>query len=80
MERKRDLIISWQYVSLAMNQGAIKRGLTVCCFVQKFASTKMCLSSEISDDGCHEMSFFIRNISNSDKNTPSSFNILVIVK
>ena len=29
MERERDLIISWQYESLAMNQGAIKQGLTV---------------------------------------------------
>jgi hypothetical protein len=29
MERKRDLIISWQYESLAMNQGAIKQGLIV---------------------------------------------------
>ena len=28
MERKRDLIISWQYESLAMNQGAIKQGFT----------------------------------------------------
>ena len=70
MERKRDLIISWRYVSLAMNRGAIKRGFTVCCFVQKFVSTTICLSSEISDDGCHEMSFFIRNISNSDNLLP----------
>ena len=29
MERKRDLIISWRYASLAMNWGAIKRGFTV---------------------------------------------------
>ena len=29
MERKRDLIISWRYASLAMNRGAIKRGFTV---------------------------------------------------
>jgi hypothetical protein len=29
MERKRDLIISWRYVSLAMNRGAIKQGFTV---------------------------------------------------
>ena len=29
MERKRDLTISWRYESLAMNQGAIKRGFTV---------------------------------------------------
>jgi len=33
MERKRDLIISWRYASLAMNRGAIKQGFTVldCC-------------------------------------------------
>ena len=29
MERKRDLIISWRYVSLAMNRGEIKQGFTV---------------------------------------------------
>jgi hypothetical protein len=29
MERKQDLIISWRYVSLAMNRGAIKRGFAV---------------------------------------------------
>jgi len=32
MERKRDLIIAWQYASLAMNRGAIKRGFTVYVF------------------------------------------------
>jgi hypothetical protein len=29
MERKRNLIISWRYASLAMNRGEIKRGFTV---------------------------------------------------
>jgi hypothetical protein len=29
MERKQDLIISWLYVSLAMNRGEIKPGFTV---------------------------------------------------
>jgi len=38
MERKRDLIISWQYASLAMIQGAIKWGFTV--FVASPLSTQ----------------------------------------
>ena len=45
--------------------------MAVCEFGDESRGNKaICLSSEISDDGCHEMSFFIRNISNSDKILP----------
>jgi hypothetical protein len=41
MERKRDLIISWQYVNLAMNRGAIKQGFTVHVLSCKYEINKI---------------------------------------
>jgi hypothetical protein len=47
MGRKQDFIISWWYVSLAMNKGAIKQGFTVLkMFITKIANCSTITSVE----------------------------------